>query len=129
MFALRFGQINIQGFILRAHDKLVLSIIEHGILWIKIERFVISVERFDIFGFILVIKFEQFIFFEEQQSIGVVSIELELDAGVSKLPVSQLLNLIFARGAIQLVNGDFGNVDLILDLPLSDDHTNLLFIL
>lgn len=123
-----FRQIDVQGIILGAEDELVLIFIENGIRWSISERIIILVNRFDLFRFIIVVEFEELVILEEKESIRVILIKLELDTGISELPVSQLFNLEFTSGVL-LVNGDFGDRNLILDQFLSDGHTNLLLIL
>ena len=129
-FLLTFGfrQIDVQGIVLGAEDELVLILVENGILWSFSEWIIILVNRFDLFRFIIVVEFEELVILEEKESIRVILIKLELDAGISELPVSQLFNLEFSRGVL-LVDSDFGDRNLILDQFLSDGYTNLLLIL
>ena len=123
-----FRQIDIHGIILGTEDELVLSLVENGIHWSILKLFFILVNSFDLFRFIIVVKLEELIPPEEKESVGVISIKLELDAGISELPVSQFFNLEFARG-ILLVNSDFSNLDLIFDQLLADGNTDLFLVL
>ena len=91
-----FRQIDIHGIILGTEDELVLSLVENGIHWSILKRLFILVNSFDLFRFIIVVKLEELIPPEEKESVGVISIKLELDAGISELPVSQFFNLEFA---------------------------------
>lgn len=129
MLAFWFGQIDVNSIILGADDEFVLSLVENGHFWIILKWSIIHVNGLDFFGLIHVVKFEKLIFFEEEKSIRVVPVEHELRTGVSELPVSKFFNLKFAGTAVHFVDGNFGYINLILDLPLTDDNTKPLFIL
>ena len=129
LLAFWFGQIDVNSIILGAYDEFVLSLVENGHFWIILIWSIIHVNGLDFFGLIHVVKFEKLIFFEEEKSIRVVPVEHELRTGVSELPVSKFFNLKFAGTAVHFVDGNFGYINLILDLPLTDDNTKPLFIL
>ena len=127
LVAFGFGQINIQGIILGAEDELVLSFVENGILWSFIKLCGILVNCFDLFGFIIVVKFEDLFFREEKKSIRVILVKLKLHTCVFELPVSQFFNLKFS-GAVHLENGDFEYLKLILDQLPSNGNTDLFLV-
>lgn len=83
-------------------------LVENCILWSFSKWIIILVNRFDFFRFIIVVEFEELVILEEKESIRVILIKLELDTGISELPVSQLFNLEFSRGVL-LVYSDFGD--------------------
>jgi hypothetical protein len=88
LVTLGFGQIDINGVILGAYDEFILSFVENGILRCNLKSLIIFVNGFYVFRFVIVVKLEKLIIFEEKKSIGVIFVELELHTGVRELPVT-----------------------------------------
>ena len=88
MVTLGFGQIDINGIILGAYDEFILSFVENGILRCNLKSLIRLVNGFYVFSFVVVVKLEKLIIFEEKESIRVIFVKLELHTGVRELPVT-----------------------------------------